>query len=75
MTLPWPEPVRATTTPRCTSCHRPVPSGKLTEGLGESCARDHGLIVHTPRLRTEAQTGPDLFTNPEEEDHCDGYDR
>ncbi len=46
----------------CDSCGRPVPKGPLTAGLGEKCAREHGLTPPSIlRPRTDAQDGPTLL--------------
>jgi hypothetical protein len=62
---------------RCEDCGTLARVDRMVHGLGSKCARDAGLIVSTPRLRTDAQTGPDLLDllDDEPEDHCDGWDR
>lgn len=71
--FPRPAPVR---TQPCAKCGTPVRLDRLVAGrYGEDCAGQLGLITATPRLRVSPQTGPDLFDNFEEEDHCDGWDR
>jgi hypothetical protein len=46
----------------------------MTQGLGERCARNAGLLG---RSTDTGQDGPDLLDLIEEEpeDHCDGWDR
>ncbi len=47
----------------------------MVHGFGIECATQLGLVAAVPRLRTDPQTGPDLFDAYEEDDACDGWDR
>jgi hypothetical protein len=49
----------------------------MVHGFGVDCAAKLGLIVATPRLRVDDQTGMDLLDllAEEPEDCCDGWDR
>ncbi|MFI2663250.1 hypothetical protein [Micromonospora carbonacea] len=39
-----------------------MPTGVLHDGLGETCARQRGILPpRIPRPRTPEQDGPDLF--------------
>jgi hypothetical protein len=44
----------------------------MIQGLGRDCATRAGLIGGAPDV---GQSGPDLFTAADEDDHCDGWDR
>ena len=70
----FPAPVPVVRRP-CLRCGVPTRVDRAVSGYGPDCAERLGLTVATPRLRVEAQTGPDLFTNDDEEDACDGWDR
>jgi hypothetical protein len=67
----FPEPTPVATQP-CAKCRQPVQLGNLVAGrFGWDCATKLGLLGKTTDT---GQTGPDLFDQLEEEDHCDGFD-
>lgn len=64
----------------CARCGHPTRVDRMVHGFGVDCAAKLGLIVATPRLRVDDQTGPDLLAQlallaEEPEDCCDGWDR
>lgn len=61
--FPVPTPVERR---RCRECGHWARIDRMTDGAGSDCAVRLGLIVSTPRVRTDPQTGPDLFDAAEE---------
>ncbi len=59
----------------CARCGHPTRADRMVHGFGIECATQLGLVAAVPRLRTDPQTGPDLFDAYEEDDACDGWDR
>lgn len=73
----FPQPMAVLRQP-CARCGVATRVDRLVAGAyGSDCAAQLGLTTATPRLRADAQTGPDLLDllNEDPEDCCDGWDR